>query len=518
VVAFDSIAKNVGPAGTVTLWASDVVKSVSDNCTAQNGIQLGIRRPGLGATGFPTDTAGKPKTTVPFFCFDSGYVEVWARDSAGNTSMDSTFVSITDKGGDCIQEPSVIAACAATADKSVIQELDWHLYVYTITPYPNNHIQETAKCLVQSAVPANSLFTIIPSKDSDPLNGVTTFDLVLINKHILGIEPLSSPFKIIAADANRSNSVSTFDVVELRKLILGIYTKLPNNTSWRFLPEPFAFAHPENPFDPGFPDSISGDLILSNSAYYNFTGIKTGDVNGNADPSLLPPPEPRAACALRCNDALLHPGQNARIALSLSQRCTLSGLQFALRFDPALLEITGLEPAPGIRAEDFEQYFARPEPGLLSCSWDDPAEPAFEAGAPVFYLNIKALQSAQLCRALQFDGARIRPEAYPAGGNTLPLRIDFLPAPGFDRDEIFPPAPNPSAGPVFIPLALAQPGNARVELFDLHGRLLYTHETDLPAGPQRLEIPREAFRDRERVLAYRVRAGEATACGKIARQ
>ena len=113
---------------------------------------------------------------------------------------------------------------------------------------------------------------------------------------------------------------------------------------------------------------------------------------------------------------------------------------------------------------------------------------------------------------------RIRPEAYPADGNALLLRLDFLPAPGFDRDEIFPPAPNPSAGPVFIPLALAQYGSARVELFDLHGRLLYMRETDLPAGPQRLEIPREAFRGRERVLAYRVRAGEATACGKIVRQ
>lgn len=261
-------------------------------------------------------------------------------------------------------------------------------------------------------------------------------------------------------------------------------------------------------------------MVWQLSSFYinNFTGIKTGDVNGNAAPSLLPPPEPRAACALRCYDALLHPGENARIALNFPQRCALSGLQFALRFDPALLEITGLEPAPGIRAEDFEQYFARPEPGLLSCSWNDPAEPAFEAGAPVFYLKIKALQAIRLAGALQFDGARIRPEAYPADGNALLLRLDFLPAPGFDRDEIFPPAPNPSAGPVFIPLALAQYGSARVELFDLHGRLLYMRETDLPAGPQRLEIPREAFRGRERVLAYRVRAGEATACGKIVRQ
>jgi hypothetical protein len=66
-------------------------------------------------------------------------------------------------------------------------------------------------------------FTITPVKDDNPLNGVTTYDLVLMSKHILGIEPLGSPYKMIAADANKSNSITTFDIVELRKLILGIY-------------------------------------------------------------------------------------------------------------------------------------------------------------------------------------------------------------------------------------------------------------------------------------------------------
>jgi hypothetical protein len=39
-------------------------------------------------------------------------------------------------------------------------------------------------------------------------------DLVLISKHILGLEPLNSPYKMIAADANKSNSITTFDIVE----------------------------------------------------------------------------------------------------------------------------------------------------------------------------------------------------------------------------------------------------------------------------------------------------------------
>ena len=62
-------------------------------------------------------------------------------------------------------------------------------------------------------------YRIVPYKNDDPLNGVSTFDLVLINKHILGVELLNSPYKMIAADANKSNYISTFDIVELRKLL-----------------------------------------------------------------------------------------------------------------------------------------------------------------------------------------------------------------------------------------------------------------------------------------------------------
>lgn len=76
-------------------------------------------------------------------------------------------------------------------------------------------------------------YTIVASRDSNDLGGVSTFDLVLISKHILGLETLDSPW-YSAADANKSNSVTTFDIVGIRKLILGIYPAFPNNTSWRF--------------------------------------------------------------------------------------------------------------------------------------------------------------------------------------------------------------------------------------------------------------------------------------------
>ena len=67
------------------------------------------------------------------------------------------------------------------------------------------------------------------------MNGVSTLDLVKIQRHILGLEELNSPYKLIAADVNADNEIKASDLTELRKLILGIITDLPTNESWRFV-------------------------------------------------------------------------------------------------------------------------------------------------------------------------------------------------------------------------------------------------------------------------------------------
>jgi len=61
-------------------------------------------------------------------------------------------------------------------------------------------------------LPTYENYEITPLKDDDYLNGVSTYDIVLISKHILGVEALDSPYKIIAADINKSGNVSTLDI------------------------------------------------------------------------------------------------------------------------------------------------------------------------------------------------------------------------------------------------------------------------------------------------------------------
>jgi hypothetical protein len=75
-----------------------------------------------------------------------------------------------------------------------------------------------------SNLTAGGDYTVTPVLDANYLNGVSTFDLVLIQRHILGVQLLDSPYKMIAADANNSQTITTSDIIMLRRLILSILT------------------------------------------------------------------------------------------------------------------------------------------------------------------------------------------------------------------------------------------------------------------------------------------------------
>ena len=132
-------------------------------------------------------------------------------------------------------------------------------------------------------------YIVSASKDGDDGNGVSTVDLVIIQRHILGIQHLDNPYDQIAADINGDNRINGIDLVELRKLILGIYTELPQANSWRMVDalqnlsmDPWIYSESR------MIANLSEDMVNE-----DFIGVKVGDVNndkvlvkGTADPQL----------------------------------------------------------------------------------------------------------------------------------------------------------------------------------------------------------------------------------------
>ena len=122
------------------------------------------------------------------------------------------------------------------------------------------------------------------SRDSNCRNGVTTHDLLLISRHILGIGQFTDPLVLLSCDANHDRQITTLDLIFLRRLILGIDLELQNQQSWLFVNSNYQFLIPSNPFSELYTGNAGKAPFSSQSSgAFNFTGIKVGDPNNTAD-------------------------------------------------------------------------------------------------------------------------------------------------------------------------------------------------------------------------------------------
>ncbi|HUR30242.1 MAG TPA: redoxin domain-containing protein [Saprospiraceae bacterium] len=122
-------------------------------------------------------------------------------------------------------------------------------------------------------------------KNGAVVNGVSVFDLVKMQRHILFLEPLSSPLAKLAADVNKSGTINAFDIIALQKIILGINSNFSDGATWIVLPADTDFGPPtQNPPVIGDTTILLED-ILNGNREPNWIAVKKGDVNLSADPS-----------------------------------------------------------------------------------------------------------------------------------------------------------------------------------------------------------------------------------------
>ena len=281
IACINGISTNVVNTGAISIWTTDLLQSVSDNLSPANQIQIGIRKAGTG-TGFPLDANGQPNEQILFNCTELGIqgIDLWAKDLAGNTSKCQTYISVNDNFNHCAgQTGNIIVHLGAGPNDEGVEEATLQVTGVDSMGVPFSLFLFSDNGSI--SVPIGSSGTVTPIKDDNPLNGVTTYDMVLIAKHMDGTQQLSNPYAIIAADANRDGAITEQDTAEFKKLILGIYNELPQNTSWRFVLSDYQFPDPTNPFTPPFPESFTFSNIQG-ELHANFRAIKIGDVNNTA--------------------------------------------------------------------------------------------------------------------------------------------------------------------------------------------------------------------------------------------
>lgn len=357
-----------------------------------------------------------------------------------------------------------------------------------------------------------------PLKNGCYLNGVSTLDLVLISKHILGLEPLGSPYKMIAADAAlpATSGISTFDIVELRKLILGIYnnedTDLSNDwpngnaPSWRFVDKSYIFPDPSNPFAPSFPEFktvTAPDLLV------DFVAIKTGDVNNSAIVSCLEANDECHAFERPVGEVAWYEPQ--RNALKSGEYYTLPvyaggdksliAWQTALRFDPDLLELIGpsIGDLPDLSVDNFN--LAQAGEGIIRALWfAQPGEEdaALQPGQVLFYLTFRTKQEiAATTSLLKTDDKLMSNLGWTNEGSVFHVKMPALEAVEYRGEVVTPVAvrcrPNPGSGEItFDIIDLPQAKRAQLNVLDAFGRRVWSRDLSKESGPLQIVVPEAA--------------------------
>ena len=114
-------------------------------------------------------------------------------------------------------------------------------------------------------------------------NGIRVSDLIEIRKHILRTQMLSSPYKILAADANGSGDVKVSDLIKFSRIILRTDIDFGSVPNWSFIPASYTFSNPANPFLDMLPDIFHINNFDASVLDLNFIGVKLGDVNDSVD-------------------------------------------------------------------------------------------------------------------------------------------------------------------------------------------------------------------------------------------
>src|SRR5690606_17753415 len=137
--------------------------------------------------------------------------------------------------------------------------------------------------------------------------GLSALDMVIVQRHILRINTLKSPYKMVAADVNADERINIADIVEMRKVVLGIYDRFPNNYSWRNIDAKYEFFSAETALQELYPMYVRVDNADHNMQL-DFVGVKIGDVDGSYVSSLKEV-KTRSSVQLLVADAVIDRGQ-----------------------------------------------------------------------------------------------------------------------------------------------------------------------------------------------------------------
>jgi len=343
-------------------------------------------------------------------------------------------------------------------------------------------------------------------KDGDDINGVSTLDLVIIQRHILGIQTLTGPYKRIAADANNDTKITASDLTEIRKLIMGMTNEYENNTSWRF-PILSQTMDETNPFPyveiiQAYPGSVQN---------YNFVAVKIGDVNGNVSTNVTNPAvEARSNnnVVLTVAEQTLTAGDVVEIPVTSTNFSDVAGYQFTMNLKGAsfvgvqagLLDVTANNV--GVLSNDVVTMSYASNEGVSAGEND-----------VLFTLVVKADKAVNVSEMLTLNSDVTAAESYTSDLRVGKVSLDVRTAP-VANIELLQNEPNPFKGQTSVSFVMPTSAKATISVYDVTGKVVTVRNIDATKGMNSEIFTREQL-GASGVLYYTLVSGDFTATKKM---
>ena len=488
--------------GEVTIWASEFDAGSDDNC-------------GDVTASFSEDVNDIFRT---FTCDDISSpvtLPVWFTDASGNQDFCETFIIIQDNDEVCPDSFSaIISGLALTEMEDGVDGVEM-----TLTNESISQVQSGSTDLAGEYVfwpnPLLNDYTVEGFSNDDPKNGISTLDIVKIQKHLLGLETFTSAYQSVAADVNNSKSVSALDMVELRKLLLGVYDEFPNNTSWRFVDETQTFSDIHDPWP--LDEIVEIDNLNDDMYDENFVSIKVGDLNNSATPNALVSTEDRTVndyLAFVAADAKMVVGQTYDIAITAENFDAVLGYQFTLNFNTDL-EFVGFE-AGALEVVGGNFGLNRLDQGILTTSWNDGKPVTVASNEVLFTLSFVAKAEGMLSNMIHVGSQITSAEAYSRTSEDLGITMNFRSDNGqvVEAFELMQNVPNPFDQETVIGFNLPKDAEVTFTINDVNGKSVFTKVGDYVKGYNQITVERSDL-NASGVVLYTIETSEFTSTKKM---
>lgn len=364
--------------------------------------------------------------------------------------------------------------------------------VSPIISYPEEVSMEDGSFLLMDFW-ENSSFSIKPSKNDDPTNGLDVADLIRLSRHINGTSLFPYPEQTLAADLDCDLQLTDQDISELRQFLLEPGKIFPDScASWIFWPQNFDLPDTSSPFY--HPMALSIDSIRADTTGLDFYGAKRGDVGGNASAARsYPTPD---TLFLRLKNGFVAVDDTLQLDFRVENFKELVGFQAELKYDTSALEFQEvvIGEVPGMNEEHFG--LSKIGEGIIRVVWLDILgnDHTLEDGALAFGARFVAKVDIEDRRDhIAIDSRELSAVSFNVElvEGPVALKVDLLT--GLETSNglafvLLQNRPNPFNEKTLIPFELPQASLASLRIYNQLGQLVWEKTARYPGGRTTEEI------------------------------